>query len=398
MSTPLEGIKILDMTHFQSGPSATQLLAWLGAEVIKIEEPLIGDKARIEMSTDSDEDSFYFRIFNSNKKSICLDIKSSLGLNIFKKLIKISDVIVENFAPGYMDKLGLDYKNLKKINPKIIYASIKGYGSKGINSKYKSFEGVAQAASGIMSTNGEPNNEPQIVSAGVSASGSGLNCVIGILTAIINRSKTQKGDFIDISMQDASLNLNRMKMINTLSSGTPEPRIGNILRGQPSLFACYPGGYYDYIYICIGGESWESILAIIDRSDLILDEKFSSESSRKKHFNEIKKIIEKWTMKYSKFQIMDIFNNAGIPCSAVYSTHEITNDVHLISREMIVDINSSNTKTNYKQIGSPINMDSFNIKIKKHPLLGEHSEELLKELLGFDEKYISELRNLNIIN
>ena len=398
MSTPLEGIKVLDMTHFQSGPSATQLLAWLGADVIKIEEPIIGDKARIEMSTDNDEDSFYFRIFNSNKKSICIDIKSPIGLNILKKLIYASDVLVENFAPGYMEKLGLNYENLKIINPKIIYASIKGYGSNGINSKYKSFEGVAQAASGIMGTNGETNKEPQIVSAGVSDSGSGLHCVIGILSALINRSKTHKGDFIDISMQDTSLNLNRMKMINTLNSDIPEPRIGNILRGQPSLFSCYPGGYYDYVYICIGGESWESILAIIGRSDLIFDKRFDSELSRTKHFLEIKNVIEEWTIKHSKFEIMDTFNNAGIPCSAVYSTNEIINDIHLKSRKMIVDVDSSNINNTYKQIGSPINMDSFKMNITRHPGLGEHSAELLKEILGFDDEYISKLRNLNIIN
>ena len=297
MSIPLEGINILDMTHFQAGPSATQLLAWLGANVIKIEEPLIGDKARIEMSDDDSEDSFYFKLFNSNKKSICLDIKSSLGQKIFKELVSKCDVLVENFAPGYMKKFGIDYENLKNINPKLIYASIKGYGSKGENSDFKSFEGVAQASSGIMGTNGEPNGDPLIVSAGVSDSGSGLHCVIGILSAIINRSKTNEGDFIDISMQDSSLNLNRMKMINTLKSNLPEPRIGNLLRGQPSIFKCHPDGYYDYVYICIGGESWHTFLAIIGRSDLIFDLRFDSESSRKNYFSEIKDIIEKKALK-----------------------------------------------------------------------------------------------------
>ena len=397
MSTPLDGIKILDMTHFQSGPSATQMLAWLGAEVIKIEEPIIGDKSRIEMSEDED-DSFYFRVFNSNKKSICIDIKSSLGSDIFKKLVNISDVLVENFAPGHMDKLGLNYDVLKLINPRLIYASIKGYGSNGINSKYKSFEGVAQASSGVMGTNGETDKEPQIVSAGVSDSGSGLHCVIGVLSAIINRSKTDKGDFIDISMQDTSLNLNRMKMINTLKSDLPEPRIGNSLRGQPALFSCYPGGYYDYVYICIGGDSWESTLAIIDRSDLIFDKRFDTDTNRSIYFSEIKDIIQQWTMKHSKFEIMDIFNKTGIPCSALYSTLEIINDLHLKSREMIVEIDGFDKKNKYIQIGSPINMDSFKINISRHPNLGEHSIEILKNLLGFDDEYLNELRNLNIIN
>ncbi len=398
MSIPLEGINILDMTHFQAGPSATQLLAWLGANVIKIEEPLIGDQARIEMSDDDCEDSFYFKLFNSNKKSICLDIKSSLGQKIFKDLVSKCDVLVENFAPGYMKKFGIDYENLKNINPKLIYASIKGYGSKGENSDFKSFEGVAQASSGIMGTNGEPNGDPLIVSAGVSDSGSGLHCVIGILSAIINRSKTNEGDFIDISMQDSSLNLNRMKMINTLKSNLPEPRIGNLLRGQPSIFKCHPDGYYDYVYICIGGESWHTFLAIIGRSDLIFDLRFDSESSRKNYFSEIKDIIEEWTRKHNKFEIMDILNKAGIPCSAVYSTYEIINDTHLKSRNMVLNIDSDDNKSSYIQIGSPINMNSFDMKVTRYPDLGENTIEILKEILGFDDEYIKKIKDLNIIN
>ena len=398
MDQPLEGVRVLDLTQVQAGPSSTQLLAWLGADVIKIEEPGVGDRTRTEMAHRPDMDSFYFMVFNSNKRSVCLDLKSEVGREVLKRLAGLSDVLIENFGPGRMERFGLGYDEIKRVNPGIIYASIKGFGSYGPYAHFKSFEHIAQAMSGAMSTNGEPGGTPLFLSAGVGDSGTGLHCAIGVLAALHRRDKTGCGDYVEVSMQDGVTNLTRIRMIQTLATHEPQERTGNKgWGGLPSLiYPCHPGGPNDYVALYIGGEAWDSLLAIMGRSDLIGDERYANADGRTEHREEVEAVITAWTSGHTKHEIMHILNDVGIPCGAVLSTQDVLDDPHLRAREMVVDVQDPH-RGDYQALGCPIKLSSNTVEVKPPPLLGQHSEEVLTTLLNMGEGEIAELREASVI-
>ena len=397
MSSPLDGVTILDLSQVQAGPSCTQLLAWLGADVVKIEQPGVGDRTRRERAIRPDVDSFYFIVFNANKRSLCLDLKTDSGREIFLRLVKLADVVVENYGPGQMERFNLGYQVLKEANSKIVYATIKGYGTYGPNAPIKCFEHIAQAMGGAMSASGQAGGEPQFVAPGVGDSGSGLHAAIGMLAALRQRDHTGQSQRVEVSMQDAVVNLMRIRTIDTLNTDQPVQREGNRIWGLPSMiYPCKPGGPNDYVALVLAGDSWDSLLALADRADLIGDERYATHQARGERTREVEEIITAWTRTRTKQEVMRALAEAGIPVGAVQDTREVLEDPHLVAREMIVDVDDP-ARGQYKIIGCPIKIDSNEGDIKPPPLLGEHSEEVLSSMLGMPENELAELRAANVI-
>ena len=397
MTSPLEGIRILDLTQVQAGPSCTQLLAWLGADVIKVEEPGVGDRTRHEMAVDPDVDSFYFLVFNSNKRSLTLNLKTAEGRALFLRLVGVSDIVVENYAPGQMKRFDLAYETLKMANPKIVYATIKGFGTYGPYADFKSFEHIAQAMGGAMSANGNTGDEPIFVAPGVGDSGTGLHCAIGMLAALRQRDQTGESQMVEVSMQDAVVNLMRIRMIDTLNSHKPVVRNGNRSWGGPSLiYPCRPGGPNDYVALVLAGDSWDTLLALAGKSDLIGDERYATKEARDQRPDEVEAIVGAYTMTKGKHELLDELAGLGIPCGAVLDTCEVLEDPHLKAREMVVEVDDP-ARGRYKAMGSPIKISSNEVNVRPPPLLGENSDEVLSGLLGIGEHELDALRSSGII-
>ncbi|MYE54090.1 MAG: formyl-CoA transferase [Chloroflexi bacterium] len=397
MSAPLEGVRILDLTQVQAGPSCTQLLAWLGADVIKVEEPDVGDRTRHERATEPGLDSFYYLVFNSNKRSLTLNLKSEEGCHIFRRLVGLSDVVVENYGPGRMDRFGLGYDVLQEANSRIVYATIKGFGTYGPNSNIKSFEHIAQAMGGAMSANGEAGGEPIFVAPGVGDSGTGLHCAIGILAALRQRDNTGQSQRVEVSMQDAVVNLMRIRMLDTLADGKPLARMGNRIWDAPSMiFPCQPGGPDDYIGLVLSGDSWDTILAVAGRAELIGDERYATHEARCKHAAEVEEIISGWTRTITKREAMDSLVPLGVACGMVQDTSEVLDDEHLRAREMVVEMDDAK-RGEYIALGNPIKIASNDVGVERPPLLGEHASEVLESLLGLDGSEVARLREGGVI-
>src|ERR1700712_4485475 len=387
MSQALSGIRVIDMTHNQAGPACTQMLGFLGADVIKLEEPTGGDVARQNMR-DQDSDSLFFLVLNANKRSLTLNLKTEEGKALFKKVIETSDVLVENFGPGALDRLGLGYEVLAKINPRLIYATIKGFGTYGPYSNFKSFEPIAQAMGGAMSVTGFPENPPTYVFPAIGDSGTGMHMAIGILAALQQRHITGKGQHVEVSMQDAVGTLTRVSLRDPQRTGKPMPRTGNQLgRTVPgTTYACAPGGPNDYVYIFAQPQMWKPFLGAIGQPELANDPRFQTAEARWENRDTLNAIIETWTRQRTKHQVMDILGEAGVPSGACQDTGEVLADPHLRAREMIVDIDFP-TRGTYQTVGCPIKLSDSPAEITRPPLLGEHTDDVLRALcdVGADE-------------
>jgi|TARA_Y100000310_G_scaffold342401_1_gene445520 formyl-CoA transferase len=369
----------------------------MGADVIKVEQPGVGDRTRTERAVDPDVDSFYFIVFNANKRSICLDLRADAGREALIKLVALSDVVVENYGPGQMERFGLGYDVLREANPKIVYCTIKGYGTYGPNASIKCFEHIAQAMGGAMSANGEAGGSPQFVAPGVGDSGSGLHAAIGMLAALRQRDNTGEAQRVEISMQDAIVNLMRIRMIDTLNTHEPVPRVGNrVWGGPPFVYPCAPGGPNDYVALVLAGDGWDSVLALAGRAELVGDERFATNETRIENAVEVEEIVTSWTMTKTKHEIMDILAKLGIPVGAVQDTLEVFGDEHLKAREMIIDMHDP-ARGDYKIIGCPIKIESNELEIKPPPLLGEHSEDVLSSLLDMGSAEIAALKSGGVI-
>ena len=397
MSAPLDGIRILDLTQVQAGPSCTQLLAWLGADVIKVEEPGVGDRTRHERATEPGLDSFYYLVFNANKRSLTLNLKSEEGCDIFKRLVGISDVVVENYAPGRMERFGLGYDVLREANSRVVYATIKGFGTYGPNADIKSFEHIAQAMGGAMSANGEAGGEPIFVAPGVGDSGTGLHCAIGILAALRQRDNMGEAQRVEVSMQDAVVNLMRIRMLDTLADGKPLARMGNRIWDAPTMiYPCHPGGPDDYIGLVLSGDSWDTILAVAGRAELVGDARYATHEARCEHAAEVEEIISGWTRTITKREAMETLAPLGVACGMVQDTREVLDDEHLRARDMVVEMEDAK-RGEYIALGNPIKVASNDVGIAPPPLLGEHSGEVLGSLLGLDGSEVARLRDSGII-
>jgi formyl-CoA transferase len=410
MDKALSDVRVLDMTHVQSGPSCTQLMAFLGADVIKVEMPGRGDITRGQLRDLPEVDSLYFTMLNCNKRSITLNLKSPKGCEILTELIKRSDVIVENFGPGVLDRQGFSWEKIHEINPRIIYASIKGFG-KGPYSDSKAYETIAQAMGGAMSTTGFEDGPPLSTGAQIGDSGTGVHTLAGILAALYQRTRTGRGQRVEVAMQDSVLNLCRVKIRDQqrLKHGPlPEypnkvfgdevPRSGNASGGghPGSEVRCHPGGPNDYCYVIIQPQIWATLAKTIGRPELAEHPEFATPEARLKHLLEVFAIIEQWTMTRTKHDVMKIFSAADIPCGPVLSTKDLIDDEALNNRGIIAEVVHPK-RGKFKTVGCPMVLSESPVEVRSSPLLGEHTTEILRELLGYDEAKVAELRAEGVV-
>src|SRR5581483_3450187 len=393
MSKALSGIRVIDMTHKQAGPACTQMLAFLGADVIKLEEPKGGDVARTNMRDKADSDSLFFLVLNASKKSLTLNLKTEEGKALFRQVIARSDVLVENFGPGALDRLGLGYAELSKLNPRLIYATIKGFGTYGPYSGFKSFEPIAQAMGGAMCVTGFPDGPPTYVWPSIGDSGTGMHMAIGILAALQQRHATGRGQHVEVSMQDAVVNLIRVSLRDHQRFGHPPPRTGNQLgRNVPgTAYACAPGGPNDYVYIYAQPQMWPALLRVMGRQELAQDPRFATLEARWENREALNAIIEAWTRQRRKHEVMRLMGDAGVPCGACQDTGEVLADPHLKAREMIVDVDHP-TRGAYQTVGCPIKLSDSPVTVSRPPLLGEHTDALLQSLCGITADDVRRLR------
>ena len=405
MSKALEGLRILDMTHVQLGPSATQILAWLGADVIKVELPGRGDITRTQLRDVPDVDSLYFTMLNCNKRSITLNTKTDRGKEIFRKLIAVSDVLVENFAPGALDRQGFTWETIRAINPRIIYASGKGFGT-GPYIDCKAYETVAQAMGGSMSTTGLAEGVPTSTGAQIGDSGTGIHLVAAMLAAVIQREKTGRGQRVEVAMQDCVMNLCRVKMRDqqrlqhgplkeypNKEFGDTVPRSGNASGGgQPgNALKCKGGGQNDYIYVIIQPPGWEPLMNLVGRQELIADSAYATPEARLSHLDECFGIIEEWTQKHDKLDVMKTLNKLNVPCGPIMSLKELMEDSSLVSRGMVVDVEHPQRGT-FRTVGCPLQLSDSPVEVKTSPGLGEHTDEILEEVVGHGGAEITKAR------
>ena len=398
MSQALKGIRVIDMTHNQAGPACAQILGFLGADVIKLEEPKGGDVARTNMRDINDSDSLFFLILNANKRSLTLNLKTEEGKDLFRKVIAESDVLLENFGPGALDRLGLGYDALSKLNPKLIYATIKGFGTYGPYADFKSFEPIAQAMGGAMSVTGFPENPPTFNFPAIGDSGTGMHMAIGILAALQQRHNTGKGQHVEVSMQDAVVNLIRVSLRDHQRTGKPMGRSGNQLgRTVPgTTYPCAPGGPNDYVYIFAQPQMWKPFLSVLGQPELAEDPRFKTPEARWENRDAMNAIVAAWTTQRTKHEVMKLLGDAGVPCGACLDTGEVLADPHLRARDMIVDVDFP-TRGTYQTVGSPIKLSDSPVDIVRPPLLGEHTDALLNALCGVSPEEAKRLREAGVV-
>jgi formyl-CoA transferase len=345
-----------------------------------------------------DSDSLFFLLFNANKKSLTLNLKTGRGKELFRGLIGGSDVLLENFGPGALDRLGFGYEALAKINPRLIYATIKGFGTYGPYRDYKSYEPIAQAMGEAMSITGFPENPPTFVVPAIGDSGTGMHMAIGILAALQQRHATGRGQHVEVSMQDAVVNIIRVSLRDHQRFGEAMPRRGNQMgRGIPSTtYPCAPGGPNDYAFITAQRQMWPAFAGAIGRPELADDPPFATEEARWEHRAALNQIIEEWTRQRSKHDVMRILGAAGVPCGACQDTGEVLADPHLKAREMIVDVDYP-TRGTYQTVGCPIKLSESPVEVSRPPLLGEHAEALLQSLCGLDPAETRRLRDDGVV-
>jgi formyl-CoA transferase len=412
----LEGVKILDFTHVQSGPTCTQLLAWFGADVIKIERPGVGDITRGQLVDVKGADSLYFTMLNHNKRSITVDSKNPKGKEIIERLIRHCDVLVENFAPGALDRMGFTWEHIHKLNPRMIVASVKGFGP-GPYEDCKVYENVAQCTGGAASTTGFRDGPPLVTGAQIGDSGTGLHLALGIVAALYQRNRTGRGQKVLAAMQDGVLNLCRVKLrdqqrlkhgplseYSQHSEGIPfgdaVPRAGNDSGGgQPGWILKCKGWENDpdaYIYFITQAPVWGPICDLIGEPGWKTDPEYATPRARLPKLKQIFRRIEDWTMTKSKFEVMELCNAVDIPVGPILSMKEIAEDESLRKTGTVVEVDHP-TRGKYLTVGNPIKMSDSISEVKRSPLLGEHTEEILSKVLGYSAKELAEIKGSGAI-
>ena len=376
MGKALDGIRVLDLTAYEAGPSCTEMLAWLGAEVIKVEPPT-GEVTRTMMSDQPGVDSWYFVLLNLNKKSVTVNLKSERGRRLFEQMVATADVVVENLGPGAMERLGLGYERLRQINPRVIAASIKGFGSSGPYAKFKSFEPIAQAMGGAISLTGSPET-PVRINAGVGDTNTGMHCAIGILAAIVQRHTTGEGQLVEVSQHDAGVNLIRIRFRDTYVTGKATPRLGtrSQITAPSNLYRCRPFGPNDYVYVhCATVEMWKALVGVLGRPELADDPRFKDRRGRAQHQEDIDAMVEAWTEKRTKNEAMDTLGAVGVPCGAVLDTAELLTDPSLVERGMMAPMDHP-IRGRVMMPGNPVRLSASPTTVTPSPLLGEHNAEI----------------------
>ena len=415
MTKALDGVRILDFTHVQSGPTCTQLLAWMGAEVIKVERPGEGDPTRGQLRYIPEVDSLYFTMLNHNKRSITIDGKKPDGKQLLERLVKHCDVLVENFAPGALDRMGFSWERIQQLNARMILASVKGFGP-GPYQDCKVYENVAQCAGGSASTTGFGDGPPLVTGAQIGDSGTGLHLALGIVAALYQRDRTGRGQKVLAAMQDGVLNLCRVKLRDQQrlartgvmqeypqypngQFGSAVPRAGNASGGgQPGWILKCKGWETDpnaYIYFITQAAVWEPICRIIGKPEWITDPNYATLPARLPQLKHIFATIEQWTQTKTKFEAMEILNQYDIPCGPILSMEEIAAEPSLRATGTVVEVDHP-TRGKYLTVGNPIKMSDSPSDVTRSPLLGEHTDEILAEL-GYSKDQITALREARAI-
>jgi len=416
MTKPLDGIRIIDFTHVQAGPACTQLLAWYGADVIKVERPGAGDVTRSQLRDIPGADALYFTMLNGNKRSLTLDTKTQEGKEVLEKMIKTSDVMVENFGPGALDRMGFSWKRIQELNPKMIMASVKGFSDGHSYEDLKVYENVAQCAGGAASTTGFWDGPPTVSAAALGDSNTGMHLAIGILTALMQREKTGRGQKVSCSMQDAVLNLCRVKLRDQQrldkvgyleeypqyphgSFSDVVPRGGNAGGGgQPGWVLKCKGWETDpnaYIYFTIQGHAWEPITKALGKPEWATDPAYMTAEARQDKIFDIFATIEDWLKDKTKYEAVDILRKFDIPCAPVLSMKELAASPDLRKSGSIVEVDHK-VRGKYLTIGSPIKFSDLEIEVKPSPVLGEHTDEVLADL-GYSADDIAKLHTAKAV-
>ena len=406
----LKGIKVLDFTHVQSGPTCTQLLAWFGADVIKVERPGSGDPTRGQLVDVPGADSLYFTMLNHNKRSLALNTKNETGKRILERLIKKCDVLVENFAPGAMERMGFGWEQIQKLNPRMIMASVKGFGP-GPYEDCKVYENVAQCAGGAASTTGFLDGPPTVTGAQIGDSGTGLHLALGIVTALYQRHETGIGQRVLAAMQDGVINLCRVKLRDQqrlaagplteysqygegIDFGDTTPRAGNDSGGgQPGRILKCKGWETDpnaYTYFITQAAAWPKICKAINKPAWVDDPNYATPNARLTRLNEVFDAIESWTMTKTKFEVMQICNPLDIPVGPILSMKEISEEESLRETGTIVEIDHPE-RGKYLSVGCPVKLSASPAEVKRSPLLGEHTKEILRSELGYTDNELDEI-------
>ena len=407
----LDGVRILDFTHVQSGPTCTQLLAYMGADVIKVERPGIGDITRAQLRDVKGADSLYFTMLNGSKRSITIDSKHAKGKEILERLVKLCDVLVENFAPGALDRMGLTFHHIHKLNPRMIVASVKGFGP-GPYEDCKVYENVAQCAGGSASTTGFRDGPPLVTGAQIGDSGTGLHLALGIVAALYQRQRTGRGQKVLCAMQDGVLNLARVKLrdqqrLNAgplaeysqygegVAFGAATPRAGNDSGGgQPGWILKCKGWENDpdaYVYFITQAPVWGAICDLIGKPEWKTEADYATPNARLPRLKQIFATIEQWTMTMSKFEVMALCNEHDIPVGPILSMKELAEESSLRATGTVVEVEHP-TRGPYLTVGNPIKLSDSPADVRRSPLLGEHTDEVLREVLRFSEKEIAAIK------
>ncbi len=394
----LAGVRIVDFTQFEAGPSCTEALAWLGAEVVKIENPRMGDPGRRLRPGQPDNDPYYFHVFNANKKSITLNLKSPRGLDLVKDMLRKADVCVENYAPGTVERLGLGYDVVRDLNPRIIYAQVKGFGEGSPYEKNLAFDMIAQACGGTFSVTGAPDGPPTRPGISLGDTGTGMLMAITILGALRKRDATGQGSRLQVAMQDAIMHYMRINFATQGLTGKPAQRGGDKVPGVNNapmgLYPCKPGGPNDYVYLMTSRanpEHWDRLLKLIGREDLIGDPLYATPMDRVEREPEVDAIIAGWTRHHTKHEAMNLIGNAGIPCGAVLDTMELQNDPTFEQRG-IMQMMHHKVHGDFKMPGWPVRVDGKTSEVVASPILGEHTVEVLGSWLGISANDVEGLR------
>jgi formyl-CoA transferase len=399
----LAGVRVIDLTQFEAGTSCTETLAWLGADVIKVEEPTQGDQGRRSSTDKPGVDSHYFMLLNANKRSVTCNLKTEQGKDLLRELIKQGDVFIENFGPGVIDRLGFSYDEVNKLNPRIIYAQVKGFAPDGPYGKYLSFDMIAQAAGGSLSTTGEKGGRPLKPGPTIGDTGTGLHTAIGILAALFQREHTGKGQRIEVAMQEAVINFGRIAYGALGLLNAVPPRNGNqsvLASTSPSeVYRCKGDGENDYCYIYTtraGNHQWERLLTVMGREDLIDDPTYKTPRDRFLHKEAIDTMITQWTMQHDKREVMEMLGSAGVPAGAVFDIKELRDDPHLRKREMFVTVQHP-VRGDFTMPGWPVKMSESYVKVTTSPLLGQHNEEVYTEIVGLESEQVKKLKAEQVI-
>lgn len=399
----LSGVRVVDLTQFEAGTSCTETLAWLGADVIKVEPPGKGEQGRAASTDVPGLDSYYFLLLNANKRSVTLNLKHAEGKRLLGRLIERADVFVENFAPGIIERLGFGYDDVRRLNPRAVYAQVKGFAPDGPFGNYPAFDMIAQAAGGAMSLTGRPQDPPLKPGPTIGDTGAGLHLAVGVLAALVQRQRTGLGQRVEVAMQEAVINYCRISFARQLLTGHAAERWGNQsqlgMTAPSGIYPCTPGGPNDYVFIYTSraaNHQWERLLDVIGRPDLRHDPRFANPVQRAAHADVIDEAISAWTRKYTKREAMERLGTAGVPAGATFDTLELTGDEHLNRREAIVTVDHP-TRGRLKMPGWPVKMERSHVPVAAAPLLGQHNREVYEELLELTGEELARLREQGVI-